>query len=268
MSNYSFLQIVMFFLIYCFFGWIWETFYVSVRKRKFVNRGFLHGPLIPIYGFGAMAILFATLPVKDNLFLVFLCGMLGASVLELVTGTVMEAIFHVRYWDYTNIPTNIKGYVSLPTSVVWGVFSIIMIKFIHSPIERFVLGISQTGTEVCTVLLVMFTSMDFAVSVREALDLKEILKNIAGLEKVQRAQKRMDVIAAIWDNDMENIKEKLTEKLSVLGKGEFRRIKGLLERNPSATSKRYAGLFDTVKLTMKEWKKNPKKEEQEEKTEK
>ena len=62
-----------------------------------------------------MAILFATLPVKDNLWLVFICGMLGASVLELVTGCTMEAIFHVRYWDYTNIPTNIKGYISLPT---------------------------------------------------------------------------------------------------------------------------------------------------------
>lgn len=118
MTQYSFLQIIIFFFAYCFLGWIWETSYVSIREHKFVNRGFLHGPLIPIYGFGAMAILFATLPVKDNLWLVFICGMLGASALELVTGCTMKAVFHVRYWDYTNIPTNIKGYISLPTSIV------------------------------------------------------------------------------------------------------------------------------------------------------
>ena len=175
MTQYSFLQVIMFFFAYCFLGWIWETGYVSIREHKFVNRGFLHGPLIPIYGFGAMAILFATLPVKDNLWLVFICGMFGASALELVTGCTMEAIFHVRYWDYTNIPTNIKGYISLPTSIVWGLFSILMIKFIHRPIEHAVLSLSQTATEVLTVFLVMFGSMDLGISIRDALDLKEIL---------------------------------------------------------------------------------------------
>ena len=260
MTQYSFLQIVMFFFAYCFLGWIWETSYVSIRKHKFVNRGFLHGPLIPIYGFGAMAILFATLPVKDNLWLVFICGMLGASVLELVTGCVMEAIFHVRYWDYTNIPTNIKGYISLPTSIVWGFFSILMIKFIHKPIEQVVLGLSQTATEVLTVFLVMFGSMDLGVSIRDALDLKEILKHISEMEKVQRAQKRMDVIAAVLDNDMENFKEKITSRLSGMEKGEFRRIKSLIERNPSAKSTRYSELFDSFKTTIKELKRPGKNE--------
>lgn len=256
MTQYSFLQIILFFFIYCFIGWIWETAYVSVRKRKFVNRGFLHGPLIPIYGFGAMAILFATMPVKDNLFLVFICGMIGASVLELVTGCTMEAIFHVRYWDYTNIPTNIKGYISLPTSIVWGLFSILMIKFIHAHVEYYVLELSRTATEVITVFLVMMGSMDFAVSVRDAFNLKEILRHISELEKVQRAQKRMDVIAAVWDNDKEvflaNLKERLGSKLASLEKREFRGIKSLLERNPSASSNRYSELFETVKTTLKE----------------
>lgn len=264
MTQYSFLQIILFFFIYCFMGWIWETAYVSIRKHKFINRGFLHGPLIPIYGFGAMAILFATMPVKDNLFLVFICGMIGASALELATGCAMEAIFHVRYWDYTNIPTNIKGYISLPTSIVWGFFSILMIKFIHAHVEHYVLALSRTATEVITVLLVMVGSMDLAVSVRDALNLKEILRHISELEKVQRAQKRMDVIVAVWDNDRENfkenLKEKLSSKLASLEKGEFRGIKGLLDRNPTASSSRYSELFDTVKTTLKDLKHPGKKE--------
>ncbi len=260
MTQYSFLQIIIFFFAYCFLGWIWETSYVSIRKHKFVNRGFLHGPLIPIYGFGAMAILFATLPVKDNLFLVFVCGMLGASALELVTGCAMEAIFHVRYWDYTNIPTNIKGYISLPTSIVWGFFSILMIKFIHKPIEHAVLDLSQTATEVLTVFLVMFGSMDLGVSIRDALDLKEILKHISEMESVQRAQKRMDVIAAVLDDDVENFKDRITNRLSGMEKGEYKRIKSLLERNPSAKSTRYSKLFDSFKVTIKELKRPGKNE--------
>lgn len=261
MTQYSFLQIIMFFFVYCFLGWIWETSYVSIRTRKFVNRGFLHGPLIPIYGFGAMVILFATLPVKDNLWLVFICGMLGASVLELVTGCTMEAIFHVRYWDYTNIPTNIKGYISLPTSIVWGFFSILMIKFIHNPIEHMVLSLSETATEVLTVILVMFGSMDLGVSIRDALDLKEILKHISEMESVQRAQKRMDVIAAVIDNDMENFKDKISSRLTGLEKGEFRRIKSLLDRNPSAKSTKYSEMFESFKSTVKELKRPGKNEE-------
>ncbi len=265
MTQYSFLQIIIFFFAYCFLGWIWETSYVSIRKHKFVNRGFLHGPLIPIYGFGAMAILFATLPVKDNLFLVFVCGMLGASALELVTGCAMEAIFHVRYWDYTNIPTNIKGYISLPTSIVWGFFSILMIKFIHKPIEHAVLDLSQTATEVLTVFLVMFGSMDLGVSIRDALDLKEILKHISEMESVQRAQKRMDVIAAVLDDDVENFKDRITNRLSGMEKGEVRRINALLERNPSAKSTRYSKLFDSFKATIKELKRPGKNESAENK---
>lgn len=260
MTQYSFLQVIMFFFAYCFLGWIWETGYVSIREHKFVNRGFLHGPLIPIYGFGAMAILFATLPVKNNLWLVFICGMFGASALELVTGCTMEAIFHVRYWDYTNIPTNIKGYISLPASIVWGLFSILMIKFIHRPIEHAVLSLSQTATEVLTVFLVMFGSMDLGISIRDALDLKEILKHISEMERVQRAQKRMDVIAAVFDNDVENFKEKVANRLSGMEKGEFRRIKSLLERNPSARSTRHSELFDSFKTTIKELKRPGKNE--------
>ena len=187
--------------------------------------------------------------------------MLGASVLELVTGCTMEAIFHVRYWDYTNIPTNIKGYISLPTSIVWGFFSILMIKFIHNPIEHMVLSLSQTATEVLTVILVMFGSMDLGVSIRDALDLKEILKHISEMQSVQRAQKRMDVIAAVFDNDMENFKEKISSRLSGLEKGEFRRIKGLLDRNPSAKSTRYSDMFESFKSTIKELKRPGKSEE-------
>ena len=99
MHSYDLSQWVLFFFIYSFAGWIWESCYVSARKRRWVNRGFMHGPMLPIYGSGALVILVSTIGVRDNSALIFLMGMCGATVLEYVTGAVMERIFRVRYWD-------------------------------------------------------------------------------------------------------------------------------------------------------------------------
>lgn len=250
--SYSLLQVIVFFFIYCFIGWIWETGYVSCRTGHFVNRGFLHGPMIPIYGFGAMGILFATLPVKDNLYLVFFSGMIAASILELVTGCTMEAIFHVRYWDYTNIPTNVRGYISLPTSLVWGIFSVLMVKYVHVPIERFVFQLSQLQLELCSVVLVSIGSMDFALSTREALDLKEILSHISELERVKRAQNRVDMVVALIDNDIEEWKEKVEHRIENLGAGQRKRIQSILDRNPSARSQKYGELFEEFRKALKQ----------------
>ena len=101
MYVYTLGQWLLFFFLYCFLGWVWESCYVSARQRRWVNRGFLHGPLLPIYGFGAVIILWATLPVRGSLPLIFLLGMLAATALEYVTGAAMEALFKVRYWDYS-----------------------------------------------------------------------------------------------------------------------------------------------------------------------
>ena len=86
-------QWALLFFFYCFCGWVWESCYVSAKQRHWVNRGFLHGPLLPIYGSGAIIILFATLPVADNFWLVYFLGMLAATALEYVVGAVMEQLF-------------------------------------------------------------------------------------------------------------------------------------------------------------------------------
>ena len=99
MHIYSTGQWVLLFFFYCFCGWVWESCYVSLCQRRWVNRGFLHGPLLPIYGFGAILILFVTLPVENDLRLVWLLGMLAATALEYVVGAAMERLFQVRYWD-------------------------------------------------------------------------------------------------------------------------------------------------------------------------
>ena len=97
MPSYAVEQWLLLFYFYCFCGWLWESCYVSARQHQWVNRGFLHGPLLPIYGTGAISILFVTLPVRDNIPLIFLLGMLAATLLEWITGIIMEWLFHVRH---------------------------------------------------------------------------------------------------------------------------------------------------------------------------
>ena len=99
MKEYEFSQWLLLFYIFSFFGWIFESSYVSIINRKFVNRGFLIGPWIPIYGFGGVIMLFVALPFYFDPVLVFIVGLVAASTLEYFTGMLMEKIFAVKYWD-------------------------------------------------------------------------------------------------------------------------------------------------------------------------
>ena len=88
-----------FFYLYCFFGWIFESAYVSLRQKRFVNRGFLRIPMLPLYGSGAVMMLWVSIPVQENRFLPWLSGVIGATLIEYVTVYIMELLFKIRYWD-------------------------------------------------------------------------------------------------------------------------------------------------------------------------
>ena len=160
MYDYYLAQWLLFFFIYCFFGWIWESCYVSVKKRKWVNRGFLHGPLIPIYGFGAVTVLLVVIPVREHLVLVYFLGMAAATVLEYVTGAAMEKLFKVRYWDYSEKPMNLHGYICLISSLAWGAFSVLLIHVIHMPVERLVLGMELGTAEILAFFITVMFAAD------------------------------------------------------------------------------------------------------------
>lgn len=188
-------QWVFIFFIYSFFGWIWETSFKSIQKRKFINRGFLNGPWLPIYGFGALIILFVTLPVQDNFVLVFLLGAIVASIFEFFVGYGMEKLFHARYWDYSHLPLNIKGYIALPISLVWGLFSLILVYIIDVPISRFVAQFSATQLIVLDIILAVLFVVDSVLSIIQALDLKTILKQLElPLEDKEKILKKAEKI--------------------------------------------------------------------------
>ena len=122
MNVYTLSQWLLFFFLYSFFGWIWESCYVSLREHRWVNRGFMHGPMLPLYGSGAVSVLIITLPVRDNLPLVFIMGMIGATLLEFFTGMVMESLFHVRYVGLQPSEIQCKGIYSVRLLLCAGAF--------------------------------------------------------------------------------------------------------------------------------------------------
>lgn len=170
---------LLFFFFYCFCGWIWESCFVSFQKKRWVNRGFLHGPFLPIYGFGAVIILWLTLPVQENLILIYLIGMAGATVLEYFTGALMERLFHMRYWDYSNMRFNLNGHICLACSLGWGVFSVLLVKVIHPPIEKMILKIPSFIADPLSLVCICAFAVDTALSVRMALDVKELLTKLS-----------------------------------------------------------------------------------------
>lgn len=189
MYTYEWQQWIIFFIVYCFFGWIFESVYVSLKKRHFVNRGFLRIPMLPLYGTGAVMMLWVSLPVKESLVLVYIAGVLAATVLEYVTGFAMERLFKMKYWDYSGQHCQLHGYICLSSSLAWGGLTILLTEVIHNPIERLVLGMSPLIEYGIILVVGTIFIMDTVQSTKAAFDLGRVLESMtkmrAELEDLQ-----------------------------------------------------------------------------------
>lgn len=133
------LDYVLYFFFYSFLGWVVETIYCSIGEKKFVNRGFLTGPLCPIYGTGAVVFGVCLMPFYNKfgyskwyiILLVVLLGMLLADVVEFFTSLIMEKLFNARWWDYSNEKFNIQGRICLKHTLYWGLASGIFIYVVQ-----------------------------------------------------------------------------------------------------------------------------------------
>ena len=210
MYTYAWYHWLTFFYIYCFFGWIFESTYVSLKQHHFINRGFLRLPMLPLYGTGAVMMLWVSLPVKDNLLLVYCSGVVAATLLEYVTGYIMERLFKVRYWDYSSQKFNLHGYICLTSSIAWGFLTIFMTEIIHRPIERFVLNLPPS-LEWCLLGIVSGCFvMDTIQSTREALSLAKTLESVSKLRAdLEEMQVQLALLKAETEQNIENAKEEL-----------------------------------------------------------
>ena len=129
--GFSLYQTLAYFLIYSCLGWCLEVVYAAVTTGKLVNRGFLNGPVCPIYGFGMVIVLYALTPLVDNTLLLYLGGVILPSALELVGGWALYKLYRTRWWDYSDYPFNIGGYICLEFSLLWGVGTLVVMRIVH-----------------------------------------------------------------------------------------------------------------------------------------
>ena len=127
-----------YFIVYAFLGWVCEDIYCGIGKRKFINRGFLYGPYCPIYGFGALLVIYPLLMVSKHPIVVFIFGMVLTSILEYITSFVMEKLFATRWWDYSTYPFNINGRICLQNSLLFGLMALVVVYGLHPIVSRFV----------------------------------------------------------------------------------------------------------------------------------
>lgn len=217
MYTYTWYQWLLIFYTYCFFGWIFESTYVSCKTRRFVNRGFLRLPMLPLYGTGAVMMLWVSLPLKHNVFLVYISGMIAATVLEYVTGWAMERLFKMKYWDYSNQRFNLNGYICLSSSVAWGFLTIFLTEIVHPPISRLVLLLHPIPALITVgAVTVMFTA-DAVQSVRAALDLAKVLDAMTKMRaELDDIQVQMALLKSETSKRVSEARDEAAQRLDLL----------------------------------------------------
>ncbi len=192
------------FFIYGFLGWCTEVAFAAFKEHHFVNRGFLNGPICPIYGFGVSTVILFLTPFQDNLLLLYLVSTIVVTALEWLTGFLLEKLFHSRWWDYSNMPLNLNGYVCLLFSLIWGVACIFIVKVFHPLIAA---GIHFLPHTLGWILIAVFGIMI----------LIDTYVTASGIFKMNKRLERMEQIAeelhSISDRLGENIYKNVMETL-------------------------------------------------------
>lgn len=257
-------QAVWIFIIYAFLGWCSEVAFAAVNKGKFVNRGFLNGPVCPIYGVGMLIVVLCLWNLRDRPLLLFLGSALLTTALEFVTGFVLERFFHDKWWDYSDMPFNIKGYVCLKFTILWGLAA----SFIIGAIHRFIyMLIEKTPFVLGAILLAVFSAAfiaDFTVTLTALVKLPKKLKAMAEAERALRAvsdkigENISDTTIAAKEKGAalaEENKPRL-EELKAEYEKKKKELSAMLERNfvqrrifkafPNLKNGRYKAIFDRI----------------------
>ena len=194
--------LILYFFVYGVLGWCTEVGFAAFKERRFVNRGFLNGPICPIYGIGVGAVVQFLMPLKDQLIPLYIASAVLVTVLEWLTGFLLDKIFHHRWWDYSNMPLNIGGYVCLLFSLIWGVICVFIVQVFHPIVHKMLTWIPfYLGLALVIILgVVMFADLYVTAST--------ILKFNRRLEHMEKiASDLREISDKLGENIYENVME-------------------------------------------------------------
>ncbi len=282
-------RLLLYFFLYSFLGWCTEVAYATVKERRFVNRGFLGGPWCPIYGVGVSAVVTLLDGFQDSLLFLYLSSFVLVTLIEGMTGFIMDKIFHHKWWDYTGLPFNIGGYVCLPFSIAWGAACLVIVKGVHPLVERLVGLLPEAAGLALICVLTAGLAADLAVTtagilklnrrldmlerigaelreisdrmganihenVMDAMERAEVLENMA-----QARKERLDAISGEAKERLDLLSEETRERYDML-RQRYAELTGatlqasrrLVRAFPRMESRRHKELLEELKRKLEE----------------
>ncbi|MEA1975767.1 MAG: putative ABC transporter permease [Bacillota bacterium] len=205
------------FFIFSFLGWSIEVIYAYFKNKRFVNRGFLFSPICPIYGVGVVSIYisvklinsFITFNNTFDIIIAFLIVTLVTSILEYITGDVLEKLFHTRWWDYSEQKLNFKGHICIKFSLIWGLAGTLVVYFIDFVVNNLNLNLDLQLINQITYILIFLFAVDLGYTLKSLVDFRKLILEFekASLNYVEVK----NMISEKKDVKMENLKIRLNK---------------------------------------------------------
>ncbi len=174
----SMMYLIIYFTIYSILGWICECIYCAAIDKVWVNRGFLNGPVCPVYGFGAMFVILLLQRFKSNIILLFIMAVIVTTAIEYITAVILENAFHLKWWDYSNYKFNYKGRICVLNSTLFGLLSLFLIEILQPFVVEKVSLIPYTYAVILTLIIIVIFAIDFTFTVSSLVDLNKMLDKI------------------------------------------------------------------------------------------
>lgn len=256
MLDYTVLDYIFYFFFYSFIGWFFESCYCSIRPKKWVNRGFLRGPVCPIYGTGGLVMMICLLPLRhitENLYinelLIFIAGAILCDIVEFMTSYIMEKLFNARWWDYSNKKFNIQGRICLTHTFYWGTCSCLFVFVLEPIMNLYLVGqISESSRNILTYIFLTVFAFDLLDTVIHALGIRSISSTFMKLseEISEFAIQVYSTIGGKSENESEAMKKELNDKFDEL-RSNYDKFKNDLKDIKSKSKKRLFKAFPFLK---------------------
>lgn len=245
-------ELILSFFLYGFFGWCAEVAFAAVRYRRFVNRGFLNGPICPIYGCGVISVVLLLYDYQNELWKLFLLSVFTATLLEWATGVILEKLFHHRWWDYSDIPFNVNGYICPPFSIAWGMACVIVVRYIFPFTLKLIGLMPKLFAMLILITLLTAFAADLYVTVHE------IFRLNMKLEKMQEIAEELENVSLHLGENLsrgvlhavkkkENLRQRAEEKYQEHFRSLSYSNKRLLQAFPAMQSLRHKRQLQMLK---------------------
>ena len=249
------------FILFSFIGWISEVIYVGVTSaHKFVNRGFLHGPLCPVYGFGGVVILMLPPSLYATWIPLFFASMILCTIVEYFVSWLMEKLFHTRWWDYSHYKIQLNGRICLLNSILFGFLGVVVIHFVYPLMIDLLNSLGQKVINVSGVIIFAVLSVDIFFTVRKLVDFANVMKKLKelgetlnshyGQEEWFKKGSFIDMINSVIeraDNRKEEFSQKILEKIDKVQNLRLPSVELFIKKFPSIKSTKYKDELNMIK---------------------